>query len=134
MSHTGDDFEFDEGDVGPGYFDAADHSVREGIIGYSTGLVLAAGLTVASFLVAGTDLVWAPGIPVLLGVLAVAQIGVHLAFFLHITTAPDNTNTVMALFFGILIVVLVIGGSLWIMNWLDVRMMPTMNQIMQMQR
>ena len=45
--------------------------------------------------------------------LAIAQIGVHLIFFLHITTAPDNTNTVLALAFGVLIVALIIGGSLW---------------------
>jgi cytochrome o ubiquinol oxidase operon protein cyoD len=39
----------------------------------------------------------------------------------------------MALFFGILIVVLVIGGSLWIMSNLNQNMAP-MNQIMQMQQ
>ncbi len=54
----------------------------------------------------------------------VAQIGVHLVFFLHLTTAPDNTNNVLALVFGILIVVLIIVGSIWIMNHLDQRMMP----------
>jgi cytochrome o ubiquinol oxidase subunit IV len=67
-------------------------------------------------------------------VLAIAQMGVHVVFFLHINTGPDNTNNVMALFFGILIVVLVIGGSLWIMSNLNQNMAPTMDQIMQMQR
>ncbi len=43
-------------------------------------------------------------------VLAIAQMGVHLVFFLHITTGPDNTNNVMALAFGVLIVFLVIAG------------------------
>ncbi len=42
--------------------------------------------------------------------LAIAQMGVHLVFFLHITTGPDNTNNVMALAFGVLIVFLVIVG------------------------
>ena len=32
-------------------------------------------------------------------VLAIAQMGVHLVFFLHITTGPDNTNNVLALAF-----------------------------------
>jgi cytochrome o ubiquinol oxidase operon protein cyoD len=73
------------------------------------------------------------GIPVALVVLAIAQIGVHLVFFLHITTAPDNTNNVLALAFGVLIVALVIGGSLWIMDNLNRRMMP-MDEIIQMQR
>ncbi len=59
--------------------------------------------------------------------------GVHLVFFLHITTGPDNTNNVLALAFGVLIVFLVIGGSLWIMANLNHNMMP-MDQFMQMQR
>jgi cytochrome o ubiquinol oxidase subunit IV len=80
-----------------------------------------------------THLIWEPAIPVALAVLAIAQMGVHLVFFLHITTAPDNTNNVLALAFGILIVALIIGGSLWIMDTLNERMMP-MQQMMQMQR
>jgi heme/copper-type cytochrome/quinol oxidase subunit 4 len=79
-------------DVMPGFMDAAQHTVREGIQGYLIGLVLAALLTAASFYVVHTDLIWGPGIPVALVVLAIAQIGVHLVFFLHLTTAPDNTN------------------------------------------
>jgi cytochrome o ubiquinol oxidase subunit IV len=101
--------------------------------GYLIGLVLAALLTAVSFYVVHTDLIWGPGIAVALVVLAVAQIGVHLVFFLHLTTAPDNTNNVLALAFGVLIVVLIIGGSIWIMDHLNERMMP-MQQIMQMQR
>jgi cytochrome o ubiquinol oxidase subunit IV len=50
--------------------------------------------------------------------------GVHLVFFLHITTGPDNTNNVLALAFGVLIVTLVVGGSLWIMTNLNQNMMP----------
>lgn len=34
--------------------------------------------------------------PVAIVVLAIAQMGVHLVFFLHITTGPDSTNNVMA--------------------------------------
>ena len=103
------------------------------VVGYLIGLALAILLTATSFFVAGTDLVWQPSIPVALVVLAIAQMGVHLVFFLHITTGPDNTNNVLALAFGVLIVVLVMGGSLWIMANLNHNMMP-MDQIMQMQR
>jgi cytochrome o ubiquinol oxidase operon protein cyoD len=111
-------------DVGPGFMDAADHTVREGIQGYLIGLVLAVLLTAASFYVTRTDLIWAPGIPTALVVLAIAQIGVHLVFFLHITTAPDNTNNILALAFGILIIVLILGGTLWIMSHLNQNMLP----------
>ena len=105
----------------------------EGISGYLIGLGLATLLTVVSFFIARTTLVWQPSIPVALVVLAVAQMGVHLVFFLHITTGPDNTNNVLALAFGVLIVFLVIAGSIWIMWHLNHNMMP-MDQIMQMQR
>ncbi|MBV9457728.1 MAG: cytochrome o ubiquinol oxidase subunit IV [Bradyrhizobium sp.] len=108
-------------------------SVNARIVGYLVGLALAIVLTATSFFVAGTDLVWQPSIPVAIIVLAIAQMGVHLVFFLHITTGPDNTNNVMALAFGLLIIFLVIGGSLWIMANLNHNMLP-MDQIMQMQR
>ena len=71
--------------------------------------------------------------PVALLVLAVAQIGIHLVFFLHITTAPDNANNILALAFGVLIVCLVVFGSLWVMLHLNHNMMP-MEQLRQMQR
>jgi cytochrome o ubiquinol oxidase operon protein cyoD len=118
-------------DVAPG--DESEGSIAQRVLGYVVGLGLAILLTITSFFIAGTDLVWQPSIPVALVVLAIAQMGVHLVFFLHITTGRDNTNNVMALAFGVLIVVLVIGGSLWIMANLNHNMMP-MDQIMQMQR
>ena len=105
-----------------------------GVLGYVVGLALAGGLSVISFLVPVSGLVWAPAIPVALIVFAIAQMGVHLVFFLHLTTGPDNTNNVMALAFGVLIVFLVIGGSLWIMDHLNANMTMPMDQIMQMQR
>ena len=94
-----------------------------GFLVYTIGLVLAVVLTATSFWVANTSLLWAPGVPLGLGVLAIAQMGIHLVFFLHITTGPDNTNNVLALAFGVLIVALVIAGSLWIMTNLNENMM-----------
>jgi cytochrome o ubiquinol oxidase subunit IV len=120
-------------DVAPGDERVEGGSVLERVLGYLAGLALAILLTATSFFIAGTDLVWQPSIPVALVVLAIAQMGVHLVFFLHITTGPDNTNNVLALAFGVLIVVLVMGGSLWIMANLNQNMMP-MEHIMQMQR
>jgi len=86
--------------------------------------VLAAGFTVASFWVAsGTSLIYVPGVPMALAALAIGQMGVHLVFFLHITTGSDNTNNALALAFGVLIVGIVIAGSLWIMYHLNMNMM-----------
>jgi cytochrome o ubiquinol oxidase subunit IV len=94
-----------------------------GFLIYTIGMLLAVILTATSFWVANTSLLWGPGVALGLVVLAIAQMGVHLVFFLHITTAPDNTNNVLALAFGVLVVFLVIAGSLWIMTNLNDNMM-----------
>ena len=95
-----------------------------GVLVYTIGLALAVILTATSFWVANTSLIWGPGVPIGLVVLAIAQMGIHLVFFLHITTGPDNTNNVLALAFGILIVLLVVVGSTVIMTNLNENLMP----------
>ena len=92
-------------------------------LSYTAGLVLAILATIGSFLVSQTNLLWAPGIPVGLVVLAFAQIGIHLVFFLHLGSGTDNTNNILALAFGVLIVFLVIAGSIWIITNLNWNMM-----------
>ena len=124
MSHA-------EPDTAPG--DEAEDEHEASVGTYLIGLGLAVLLTAVSFFISGTTLVWGPSIPVALVVLAIAQMGVHLVFFLHMTTGPDNTNNAMALAFGVLIVLLLLTGSLWIMDHLNHNMMP-MDQIMRMQR
>jgi cytochrome o ubiquinol oxidase operon protein cyoD len=99
-------------------------STASGLLVYTIGLALAVGLTATSFWAANTSLLWAPGIPLGLATLAIAQMGVHLVFFLHITTGPDNTNNVLALAFGVLIVTILVAGSLWIMANLNDNMIP----------
>ena len=111
-------------DHAPGDEPVSGHEIAEGLLGYIVGLFLAALITAVAFFLVGTSLVWQPSIPVALLVLAVAQMGVHLVFFLHITTGPDNTNNVLALAFGVLIVGLIIVGSMWIMTNMNHNMMP----------
>lgn len=107
------------GEEGPSSIEPA-----TGVRGYLVDLGLAVLLTAASFWMVGTDLVWRPAIPVALIALGVAQMGVHLVFFLHITSGPDHFNNSMALAFGVLIVVLLIGGTLWIMANMNGNMLP----------
>ena len=94
-------------------------------ISYVVGLALALLLTGVSFWVASTSAIWGPGVAVGLVVLAIAQMGVPLVFFLHITSGPDNTNNVLALAFGVMIVLLVMIGTIWIMYHLAANMGPT---------
>jgi len=95
------------------------------VTAYVIGLALALILTGVSFWVASTSVLWGPGVAVGLVVLAIAQMGVHLVFFLHITSGPDNTNNVLALAFGVLIVFLVMIGTIWIMAHMNANMAPT---------
>ena len=100
-------------------------SILSETISYVIGVVLALLLTGISFWVASTSALWGPGVAVGLVVLAIAQMGIHLVFFLHITSGPDNTNNVLALAFGVLIVFLVMIGTIWIMGHLAANMGPT---------
>ena len=97
------------------------------------GLAVSVVLTGASFWAAGTGRVWGPGVPVLLAALAIAQMGVHLVFFLHISSGPEGTNTLLALAFGVFVAALVVFGSLIIMANLDAGM-AGMDGLMRMQR
>jgi cytochrome o ubiquinol oxidase subunit IV len=99
-------------------------ALRAELSGYLMGLVLAATLTAAAFYSVGTQLIYAPGIVMAVVVFGLAQVGVHLVFFLHMTTAPDNTNNVLALAFGLLIVCIIVFGTIWVMHQMDHNMMP----------
>lgn len=105
------------------------HWIRNANLGLGFSVIL----TAAAFLLAGSHVIYGPSIPIALIVLAIAQMGVHLVFFLHITTGPDNTNNVLALAFGVLVVFLIGAGSIWIMDHLNQNMMP-MEQTMEMQQ
>jgi cytochrome o ubiquinol oxidase operon protein cyoD len=105
------------------------HSLAKSGMGLAASIVL----TLASFWAAGTGLVWGPGVPVLLAALAIGQMGVHLVFFLHISSGPEGTNNILALAFGVFVVALVVFGSLIIMANLDARMMGV-DGLMRMQR
>jgi len=109
-------------DEAPGVERARHH----GALGYLTGLGFAIVLTLASL--------WTPGIPVLLAALAIAQMGVHVVFFFHISSGPGDTNNFLALAFGVFVVGLVVFGSMLIMANLDANMPMSMEHLMEMQR
>jgi cytochrome o ubiquinol oxidase operon protein cyoD len=106
---------------------------RHGARSYLIGLTYAVALTIASFWAATTPLVYAPAVPVLLAALAIAQMGVHVAFFLHISSAPDQANNFLSLAFGVFVTGLIIFGSMIIMTNLNHNMMP-MDELLKMQR
>lgn len=82
---------------------------------YLTGFVLSVILTAIPFaLVMGGNLSRATVVPVIVA-LAVAQILVHLYYFLHLDASRQQSANVTAFIFTVLIVAILVGGSIWIM-------------------
>ena len=90
---------------------------------YVTGFVLSIVLTGIAFalVVSGAS---SRGL-VFVGLIgtAVVQILVHLHYFLHLDTSSAVRWNVLALLFTLLIMILFVGGTLWIMYNLNYRMM-----------
>jgi cytochrome o ubiquinol oxidase operon protein cyoD len=108
--------------VTPGTHDGQGHgSVR----GYLVGYVVAALLTIASFLAARTHVLTPSSVTAAITVLAIAQMLVHLIFFLHISTSPNQRTNILAFVVTALVVSMIVAGSLWIMSHLESNMMPT---------
>ena len=109
------------------------HQTHGSLLGYVIGYAAAIALTIAAFAVAPSTSMAPFSIEAALAVLAIAQMLVHLIFFLHISTAPGQKNNLMAFAVTMLIIAIVVIGSMWIMGHLNRNMVP-MNQVMQMQR
>lgn len=93
-------------------------------LGYLRGLLWSLALTALPFaIVLGGWLPRQLAVPAVL-VLAVAQMAVHLVYFLHLRTAPGERWTLMAFLFTAVVVGIVVIGSLWVMQNLDANMMP----------
>ncbi len=90
---------------------------------YAVGIVLALVLTAVPFgLVATRALEPAPTLAVI-AVLGIVQIAVHLRYFLHLDLPPSSHPEPLVLAFAAILMVIMIGGSLWIMFDLHDRMM-----------
>lgn len=57
---------------------------------------------------------------------AVAQILVHMIYFLHMTGSQEEGWTLLSTIFTIIVVVILLSGSLWVMFHLNTNMMPQM--------
>jgi len=93
---------------------------------YAIGFLLAIALTLVPFgLVMSHASV---GTPLIIAVFALAQIGVHVVYFLHVNRSAEQRWNLTALIFTAIVVCIILGGSLWIMHNLYVNMMPGMMQ------
>ena len=90
---------------------------------YLTGFVLAVLLTVAAFGLVMRGILPAQSAMPVLAVLALVQIVVHLVFFLHLNTSSGQRWNVMAFCYTAVTVIILIGGTLWVMHNVSMNMM-----------
>lgn len=91
-------------------------------LSYVWGLVGALVLTLASFaLVRWKAMPW-HSLAIVLGALAIAQVIVHLRLFLHVGGKNGRDELELVLFTGLMLIVMV-GGTIWVMANLATRMM-----------
>jgi cytochrome o ubiquinol oxidase subunit IV len=90
---------------------------------YTIGFILSVLLTAAAFwVVMSGNFTYSIALTAIFGV-AVAQILVHLYYFLHLDFSSASRWNLLAMIFAVLIMFLFVGGSLWIMYSLNTRMM-----------
>ncbi|MDD2902047.1 MAG: cytochrome o ubiquinol oxidase subunit IV [Syntrophales bacterium] len=96
---------------------------RGSLKSYLTGFVLALILTAIPFAMVMSR-AFSPGVT-LIGIFSagVVQILVHLHYFLHLDTSSAARWNVLAILFTLLIMIIFVGGTLWIMSNLNYRMM-----------
>ena len=96
---------------------------RGSLKSYLTGFVLSLILTAIPFAMVMSG-AWSSS-AALAGIFSagIVQILVHLYYFLHLDTSSAARWNVLAMIFTVLIMVLFVGGTLWIMSSLNYRMM-----------
>ena len=110
----------------------ATHAHHGSLRSYLTGFVLAAILTIIPFwLVMGHVIPSTLATVLIVLGLAAVQIVVHMIFFLHLDTRSENGWNMLAFIFTIVLVVIVLGASVWVMYNENANMMPMSPQYMQ---
>lgn len=96
--------------------------------GYLTGFVLATVLTIIPFWLVMGHVLQSKELTVLIVLgLGVAQILVHMIYFLHMNTSSEGGWNMLALIFTLTLVVIVLGASSWVILTENAHMMPTMS-------
>jgi cytochrome o ubiquinol oxidase operon protein cyoD len=99
---------------------------------YMTGFVLAVILTVIPFGIVMGGGFDSRALTIAVVVLcAVAQVLVHMIYFLHMTSSAEEGWTMLSTVFTVVIVVIMLAGSLWVMFHMNTNMMPQMSHELQ---
>ena len=90
---------------------------------YTKGFILSIVLTAIPFALVIRGALPRTGTLVAIFGTGVVQILVHLYYFLHLNTSSKARWNLMAMLFALLIMILIVGGTIWIMYHLNYRLM-----------
>jgi cytochrome o ubiquinol oxidase operon protein cyoD len=105
--------------------DHHDQHAHGSMKGYLIGFGLSVVLTAIPFWLVMSGVFPAQTTGGIIMAFAVAQIVVHMIFFLHMNAKSEGGWTILALIFTLILVVIALTGSLWVMYHLNTNMMPT---------
>jgi cytochrome o ubiquinol oxidase operon protein cyoD len=99
------------------------HSEAVTIKPYLVGVVLALVLTAVPFGLVAARALRPIQIFVVIAVAAITQVVVHLRYFMHLEFKPSSQNKLIALCFAAVVLLILVGGTLWIMFALNYPLM-----------
>lgn len=95
---------------------------------YILGFIVSIGLTLVAYNLATHHTYSRNTIIGVLSVLAIVQFVVQMVLFLHVGTERRPRWKLAVMFLMLSVVLILVGGSIWIMNNLNYRMTPTQVQ------
>ncbi len=105
--------------------DGSMHAHQGTLRSYLTGFVLAAILTVIPFWLVMDHVIASRNLAIFVVLaLAVVQIFVHIIYFLHLDFRSEDGWNMMSFIFTAVLVVIVLGASIWVMFEENANMMP----------
>jgi cytochrome o ubiquinol oxidase operon protein cyoD len=84
---------------------------------YLIGFIISIVLTIIPLVVVMNQLLSKSATIVLILAMAVLQFAVQLIFFMHLKEGENARWNVMALLLGLIILLTIVGGSIWIMTY-----------------
>lgn len=107
-------------------------SYRDDLRSYAIGLGAALALSALPFAAVAWHVLPRTGVLWIIAVAAVVQVVAHFRFFLHIDLSKSKRDDLQLILFSTLLVVIMAGGTIWIINNQYDRMMPGMQAGMNM--
>jgi cytochrome o ubiquinol oxidase operon protein cyoD len=94
-----------------------------GLGAYLLGFALALALTIIPFALVASGALPKSQMLAVIALAAVLQILVHLRYFLHLDLTSTPSETLLTIAFAAVLILIMLGGSFWIMSDLHHRML-----------